>query len=95
MANLPAKKLHRKPHHRSRNRYRNTPPLNKKIIDHSDAAMATPKSNNSGVATPTTTAAVIGGNDSSMDKSSDSRAVSSKIIITYLLNYQINSANIM
>ena len=80
LANLPAKKLHRKPHHRPRNRYRNTPPLTKKVLDHvslSDAAMGTPKSNNSGLATPTSMLAVIGSNGSHADKTSTSGAVSS------------------
>ena len=85
LANLPAKKLHRKPHHRPRNRYRNTPPLAKKMMDHvslSDAAMGTPKSNNSGVATPTSTPAMIGTSGSNTDKASASGAVSSKLMMT-------------
>ena len=85
LANLPAKKLHRKPHHRPRNRYRNTPPLAKKMMDHvslSDTAMGTPKSNNSGGATPTSTPALIGVNGSSTDKTSANGAVSSKFKIT-------------
>ena len=81
LANLPAKKLHRKPHHRPRNRYRNTPPLAKKMMDHvslNDTAMGTPKSNSSGVATPTSTSAMIGTNGSNADRNSASGAVSSE-----------------
>ena len=51
------------------------------MVDHAsinDAAMATPKSNNSGVATPTSVPTVIGANDSYAEKTSTSGAVSSK-----------------
>lgn len=86
LAKLPAKKLHRKPHHRPRGRYRNTPPLVKKMVDPvslSDTAMATPNSNNSGVATPTTTPAVTGSNDSSGEKATADKAVVSSMFITW------------
>ena len=88
LANFPAKKLHRKPHHRPRNRYRNTPPLAKKMVDHmaySDAAMGTPKSNSSGVATPITTPAMIDANGSNTNKTSASGAVSSKVKIVFTI----------
>ncbi|XP_065901985.1 protein Aster-A-like isoform X3 [Dysidea avara] len=76
LANLPAKKLHRKPYHRSRSRYKNTPPLMKKTMDSSglgEVGITTPKSN-SGLTTPNSMQTPGGDNDSNADKPTISMA---------------------